>query len=133
MITDTSVANAKPVIVFMLRVLLSDFTAASRLVKFAELFRCFDVAPRPPRDILLLIERKLPANFRGRSEDKRARRNLHTAGDKRVCSNDGTRADFDIVKNNDTHPDKLFIVDLARVHDRVVADGDQFAYYCVLV
>jgi hypothetical protein len=67
MITDRSVANAKPVIVFMLRVLLSDFTAASRLAKFAELFRCFDVAPRPPGNILLLVECKLPANFRGRS------------------------------------------------------------------
>ena len=65
MITDRSVANAKPVIVFMLRVLLSDFTAASRLAKFAELLRSFDVAPRPPRDVLLLVEGKLPANFRG--------------------------------------------------------------------
>src|SRR4029077_19490252 len=128
MITDRSVANAKPVIVFMLRVLLSDFTAASRLAKFAELFRCFDVAPRPPGDILLLIERKLPANFRGRSEHKRARRNLHAASDKRVCSNDGTRANFHIVKNNDAHPDKHFIVDLARVHDRVVANRDQLTY-----
>jgi hypothetical protein len=61
--------------------------------KSAKLFGCFDIAPRPPGDILLLIERKLTANSRGRSEHKRARRNLHAASEKRVCSNDGTRAD----------------------------------------
>src|SRR6266436_4319019 len=128
MITDRSVANAKPVIVFMVRVLLSDFTAASRLAKFSELLRCFDVAPRPPGDVLLFVEGELPANFRGRSEHKRARRNFHAASDKRVCSNDGTRAHFHIVKNNDAHPDKHFIVDFAGVHDGAVADRDQLAY-----
>src|SRR5437016_5664615 len=127
-ITARSVANAKAAIVFMLRVLLSDFMAASRLAEFAKLLRCFDVAPRPPGDILLLIERKLPANFRGRPEDERARRNLHAASDERVCSYDRTRADFYIVKNDGTHPDKHFIVDLARVHDRVVANRDQLTH-----
>ena len=96
--------------------------------KFAELLRCFDVAPCPPRNILLLLEGKLSANFRGRSEHKRAWRNLHAASDKRICPNDGTRADFYIVENDGTHPDKHFIVDLARVHDRVVANRNQLAH-----
>src|SRR6266566_6540503 len=132
-ITARSVANAKAAIVFILRVLLPAFTAASRLAEFAELLRCFDVAPRPTCNILLLIERKLAANFRGRSEHKRARRNLHAASDKRVCSNDGTRANFYIVKNDGTHPDKHFIVDFAGVHDGAVADRDQLAYHSGII
>jgi hypothetical protein len=68
MITARSVANAEPTIVFMLQVLLPDFTAASRSAKFAKLLGCFNIAPRPARDVLLLVECQLPANFRGRSE-----------------------------------------------------------------
>ncbi len=70
MITAESVANAKPAIVFMNALLVPDFMAATRSAKFAELLRGFDVAPGPARDVLLLVECKLPANFRGRPQNE---------------------------------------------------------------
>src|SRR5437868_6884880 len=98
MITARSVANAKPAIVFMLRVLLPAFVVASRLAELAKLLRCFDVAPRPTRYVLLFVERQLPANFRWRSEHQGTGRNFHPASDKRICADDGARTDFDIVE-----------------------------------
>ena len=50
--------------------------------------------------------------------------------DQRVCADDGTRADFDVVENDCAHADEYFIVDFARVNDRGVPDRDQFAYAC---
>lgn len=70
MITAESVANAKPAIVFMNALLVPDFIAASRLAKFAELLRCFDVTPRPAGDVLLLVECKLAANFCRRPQNE---------------------------------------------------------------
>jgi len=48
----------------------------------------------------------------------------------RVCADDGTRANFDIVENDCAHADEYFIVDLACVNVRRVPDRDQFAYAC---
>src|SRR5262245_19700476 len=44
------------------------FSGARVSIKFAILLCCFNVAPRPARDVFLLIECQLPANFCGRSE-----------------------------------------------------------------
>src|SRR5215510_10909257 len=97
-------------------------------VKFAVLLRTFDIAPCPSGDVFLLIERQLPANFCGRAEHERAGRDLHSHGYQRVCADDGTRAHFDVVEDDGSHPDEYFIVDLARMNDRGVPDRDQFAY-----
>ena len=101
--------------------------------KLAELFGRFDVAPGPDGDVFLLVGGELPANFRRRSEYERAGRNFHSYRDQRVCADDGTRAHLDIVENDRAHADEHFIVDLARVHDGIVSDGDQFAYDCRIV
>src|SRR5438128_2497872 len=97
-------------------------------VKLTKVFCGFDVAPRPARDILLFIEGKLPADFRGRSEDERARRNFRPDRDERVRTEDGACADLYIIENNRAHPNKHFIVDFAGVHDSAVAHGNQLAY-----
>jgi len=41
-----------------------------------------------------------------------------------------TPANFDVVEDDGSHADEHFIVDLARVNNRGVADCDQFAYAC---
>src|SRR5436190_16579225 len=102
-------------------------------IKLTKVFCGFDVAPRPAGDILLFIEGKLPADFRGRSEDERARRNFHPRCNERVRANDGACADFYIVENDGTHPNKHFIVDLACMHDSAVAHGNQLAYRCWII
>src|SRR6267154_883775 len=55
-------------------------------------------------------------------------RYLGPHSDQRVCADDGTRADFDVVENDCAHADEYFVVDLACVNDRGVPDRDQFAY-----
>ncbi|KAG0505296.1 MAG: hypothetical protein Udaeo_13740 [Candidatus Udaeobacter sp.] len=78
----------------------------------------------------MFVEGELPPDFRGRSEHERAGRNFHPHRDQRVCADDGACAYFHIVENDSAHADEHFIVDFARVNNRGMADGHQFAYDC---
>src|SRR5256885_7058016 len=86
MITIRSAANKKAARVFTLRVLLPQFLVASRLATLAELLCCFDIAPRPAGDVLLLVECQLTPDFGRRPEHERAWRRFHPPCDKRVCA-----------------------------------------------
>src|SRR4029077_9091843 len=108
MATAKSVANADPMIAFICVLLFPGFVGCS--AKFAILFRCFNVAPRPSSNILLFIKAQLPTDLCRRTEHQRARRNFCPYGDKSVCADDRPRADFHIVKNDGTHADQYFII-----------------------
>ena len=64
--TAKSVANADPMIAFICALLFSGFVGWS--AKFAILLCGFDIAPRPPGNILLFVEAQLAADFRWRSK-----------------------------------------------------------------
>ncbi len=92
------------------------------------MFCGLDVAPGPAGNVVLFVERKLPPDFCRRAEDERAGRNFHPESDERVRADDGARADFGAVENDRAHANKDLIVDLARVNDGAVANGDELAY-----
>src|SRR4030095_1056938 len=125
-----SITDAEPRIVFIEWLLVF---CGSCSVKFAILLCCFDVAPSPPGNVLLFLHSKLSTDFRRRSEYERARGNFRPDGDKSVCADDRTRADFHIVKNDSAHPNEHFIVDFACVHDGGVTNRNQFAHDCWII
>ena len=75
----------------------------------------------------------MAANFCGRAEHERSGRNFHSHGDQRVCADNGTRADFHIVKNDGPHANQHFIVDLAGMDHRIMSDGHQLTHGCRIV
>src|SRR6266404_1618057 len=97
-------------------------------VELAEMFRGFDVAPGPARQIFLFVESKLAADFSGRAKDEGAGRNFHAEGNERVRADDGAGANFRAIENDRPHADKNFIVDLAGVHDGAVPNRDELTY-----
>ncbi len=63
-----STANVEVEIAFTKYMIVSWFWLTSRSVKFSILLCRLDIAPRPPRDVFLLIQRELPANLCRRAE-----------------------------------------------------------------
>src|SRR5207249_9831476 len=72
----------------------------------------FLLLPPPPRSTLF----PYTTLFRSRAEHKRARWNFHSHGDQRVCADNGTRANYHIVKNNGAHANQHFVIDRSEEH-----------------
>src|SRR3954466_1408105 len=108
--------------------LLFPIRETSSSIKFAVLLGRFDIAQRPPGNVLLLIEGQLSPDFRRRAEHERAGRDFRSHRHERVCADDRTRADFDVIEDDGSHANEDFIVDFACVNNCGVADRDQFTY-----